>query len=130
MINIKKLDSVSFFVGKNFLALLFLFSGIGKALNFSEFLELLILKNVPFAFFSLSMCILLQIIFASLLIVNRHIRLSSLILFAVTVLINVFMHDCWNLSGDPSQAHETQNFIINLGIAAGFLILATKERIN
>ena len=130
MINIKKLDSVSFFLGKNFLALLFLFSGIGKALNFSEFLELLILKNVPFAFFSLSMCILLQIIFASLLIVNRYIRLSSLLLFAVTILINVFMHDFWNFSGDPSQAHETQNFIKNLGIAAGFLILATKEKIN
>jgi putative oxidoreductase len=130
MINIKKLDSVSFFLGKNFLALLFLFSGIGKALNFSEFLELLILRNVPFAFFSLSMCILLQIIFASLLIVNRYIRLSSLILFAVTILINIFMHDFWNFSGDSSQAHETQNFVKNLGIAAGFLILATKEKIN
>ena len=111
MININKLDSVSFFVGKNFLALLFLFSGIGKALNFSEFLELLILKNVPFAFFSLSMCILLQIIFATLLIVNRYIRLSSLMLFVVTILINIFMHDFWNVPGDPSQAHETQNFI-------------------
>jgi putative oxidoreductase len=40
------------------------------------------------------------------------------------------MHDFWNFSGDPSQAHETQNFVKNLGIAAGFLILATKEKIN
>ena len=38
------------------------------------------------------------------------------------------MHDFWNLAGDPSQAHEAQNFIKNMGIAAGFLILATKDK--
>ena len=38
------------------------------------------------------------------------------------------IHDFWMLAGDPSQAHEAQNFIKNLAIAAGLLVLATKDK--
>ena len=105
-----------------------LLSGLGKIFNYPEFVELLITKNVPFAAFSLSVCILLQVVFSPLIIVGKYLRVSSLVLFGVTILINIFMHDFWNLAGDPSQAHEAQNFIKNMGIAAGFLILATKDK--
>ena len=49
-------------------------------------------------------------------------------LFGLTILINVFIHNFWALTGDPSQAHETQNFVKNLAIAAGLLVLATKDK--
>jgi len=49
------------------------------------------------------------------------------LLVGLTFLINIFIHDFWNLTGDPSQAHEAQNFIKNLGIIAGLLVLATKD---
>ena len=128
MINIKKLDSIVFILGRGFLGILFLLSGLGKIFNYPEFVELLITKNVPFAAFSLFVCILLQVVFSPLIIVGKYLRVSSLVLFGVTILINIFMHDFWNLAGDPSQAHEAQNFIKNMGIAAGFLILATKDK--
>jgi putative oxidoreductase len=39
-------------------------------------------------------------------------------------LINLYIHNFWALQGDPSYAHELQNFVKNLGIAAGLLVLA------
>ena len=54
--------------------------------------------------------------------------LTALILFGLTIFINIFIHNFWSLLGDPSQAHEIQNFIKNLAIAAGLLILATKDK--
>ena len=44
------------------------------------------------------------------------------------IFINVFIHNFWTLHGDPAQAHELQNFIKNLAIAAGLLVLATKDK--
>jgi putative oxidoreductase len=37
--------------------------------------------------------------------------------------INVSLHDFWNYSG-VEGAHEMQNFIKNLGIFAGLLVLS------
>jgi putative oxidoreductase len=46
-------------------------------------------------------------------------------MFAGMVLvINGFMHDFWNVYEGVDQAHELQNFIKNLGIFAGLLLLA------
>jgi putative oxidoreductase len=39
------------------------------------------------------------------------------------VIINFNLHDFWNFSGMEGQ-HETQNFVKNLGILAGCLMLA------
>ena len=41
----------------------------------------------------------------------------------MTLVINVFMHDFWNVYEGLSQQHETQNFIKNLAIMAGLLTL-------
>jgi putative oxidoreductase len=48
----------------------------------------------------------------------------ALLLAGLTLLINLFMHDFWNVYEGTSQAHETQNFIKNLGIMAGLLVVA------
>jgi len=36
------------------------------------------------------------------------------------------MHDFWNVYEGGSQQHETQNFIKNMAIFAGLLILAAR----
>jgi putative oxidoreductase len=85
-------------------------------------------KGVPLAEITLPLTILIQVFFSSSLILNKHLRLSSLILAALTVLINIYMHDFWNLPDGLAQSHELQNFIKNLAIMAGLLILSTKEK--
>ena len=130
MINLYKLDPYLFFIGRLLLGLYFLLPGISKIPSYSETLLLMISKGVPLDQISLLITIFLQIFFGTLIILNKYLRISCILLFILTILINYYIHDFWNLSGDPSQGHETQNFVKNLGIAAGLLILATKDSKN
>lgn len=101
--------------------------GIAKVFLFSANLEVVIAKEVPFPIFSLSVVAMAQIIYGSYIVFGKHLRISSIALAITTLLINFYIHDFWNLTGDPSQAHETQNFVKNIGILAGLLILSKEK---
>jgi putative oxidoreductase len=87
----------------------------------------MLLKGVPLVTITLPLTIIIQTTFGLFIVFGKNLRLSGLILFVLTFLINYYIHNFWDLSGDPSQAHEMQNFIKNTAIAGGLLILATKE---
>jgi putative oxidoreductase len=42
----------------------------------------------------------------------------------MTLIINVNLHDFWNIYEGVNAERETQNFVKNLGIFAGLLLLA------
>ena len=126
--NIIKLDQFSLILGRSLLGLYFLIPGLAKIFNYSDTLILMESKGVPLAEITLPLTILIQVFFSSSLILNKHLRLSSLILAALTVLSNIYMHDFWNLPDGIAQSHELQNFIKKLAIMAGLLILSTKEK--
>ena len=58
------------------------------------------------------------------LIVNKQVVISALGLAVVVLLINVNLHDFWNVYEGVDAKHETQNFVKNMGIFAGLLLLA------
>ena len=62
-----------------------------------------------------------------MLMFGKFVHTGSIVLVIATLLINFYIHDFWNMSEDPDQAHETQNFVKNLGIMAGLLILSKKS---
>jgi putative oxidoreductase len=112
--------------GRVLLGIYFLLPGLGKIFTYSDNLILLASKGVPLSVISLPLTILIEIGLGLFLIFGKYVRVSSFILFALTILINVFIHNFWNLSGDI-QAHEAQNFYKNIGVAAGLIILASKN---
>ena len=116
-----------FSIGRILIGIYFLLPGIAKVFLFSANLEVVIAKEVPFPIFSLSVVAMAQIIYGSYIIFGKHLRISSIALAITTLLINFYIHDFWNLTGDPSQAHETQNFVKNIGILAGPLILSKEK---
>ncbi len=59
-----------------------------------------------------------------LLISGRHVCLTALGLVVYVLLVNVLLHDFWNDHAGVSSEREMQNFIKNLGILAGLLVLA------
>ena len=124
---IKRYDNFYFLLGRFLLGIYFIIPGLSKIFDYSGVLSLMILKGIPLSVIALPLTIFLQIFFGALIVLGKNLRLSALILFCLTILINFFMHNFWALNGDPSQAHETQNFIKNLAIAAGLLVLASKE---
>ncbi|GGI82345.1 hypothetical protein GCM10007978_20190 [Shewanella hanedai] len=70
-----------------------------------------------------------QIGAAIALILNRYTYVVSLLLAVLVLTINVNLHDFWNYTG-VEGAHEMQNFVKNLGILAGLLVLAGHARME
>ena len=125
---LNKIDSFSFIVGRSLLGLYFIGPGLSKIFSYSATLALMKIKGVPFSSVLLPATIAIQIFGGLLLILGRNLRTASLILFGLTIIINIFIHNFWAFAGDPTQAHEVQNFVKNLAIGAGLLILATKDK--
>ena len=125
---LKKLDNLFFIVGRSLLGLYFIAPGLSKVFNFASTLSLMKMKGIPFSISLLPVTIAIQVLGGIFLVLGKNLRLTALILFGLTIFINVFIHNFWTLHGDPTQAHEIQNFIKNLAIAAGLLILATKDK--
>lgn len=109
--------------GRWLIALYFLIPGIMKFMAFPMHLGLMTLHKVPFPAQLLVVAGIAQIIGALLLVSNRFVRFAALGLGLYVILINFYLHDFWNFTGLVAS-HELQNFIKNLGILAGLLVLA------
>ncbi len=129
MLNMLKIDWSSFLIGRVILGLYFFVFGFGKVFTYQDVESLMFLKEVPLVALTLPLTIVIQTIFGLLIIFGKYLRLSGLVLFILTLLINYYIHNFWDLAGDPSQAHEMQNFIKNTAIAGGLLILSTKKNV-
>jgi|TARA_B100001059_G_scaffold146097_1_gene146034 putative oxidoreductase len=129
MLDMQKIDWSSFLIGRVILGLYFFVFGFGKVFTYQDVESLMFLKEVPLVALTLPLTIAIQTIFGLLIIFGKYLRLSGLVLFILTLLINYYIHNFWDLAGDPSQAHEMQNFIKNTAIAGGLLILSTKKNV-
>jgi len=125
---LKKYDNYYFVLGRTLLGLYFVGPGMTKVAGYQGYLDLMTSKSVPLVEVLLPLTILIQVGAGSFLIAGKNLRVSALLLFGLTILINLYIHNFWALAGDPGQAHETQNFVKNLAIAAGLLVLATKDK--
>ena len=125
---LNKIDSFSFIIGRSLLGLYFIGPGLSKVFSYAATLSLMKIKGVPFSSVLLPATIIIQIFGGLFLILGRNLRTTSLILFGLIIIINIYIHNFWTLAGDPIQAHEVQNFVKNLAIGAGLLVLATKDK--
>jgi len=58
-----------------------------------------------------------------LLMSGRHVKLVAYGFVVYVLLVNIMLHNFWTMSEDM-LAHEMQNFVKNLAIAAGLLVVA------
>ena len=113
--------------GRVLLGLYFLVPGLSKVTGFAGTLAYMELHGVPLALPMLLLTIPLQVGGGLALIANWNVRTCAFLLAGMTLLINVFMHDFWNDYPGGNRQHELQNFIKNLGIFAGLLLLAARR---
>ena len=125
---INKLDDISILVGRSLLGLYFLGPGLAKIFNYSNYVAVMQENQVPLTLVALPVVILIQVIGGVMLILNLNVKVSALALFITTIVINIYIHDFWTLAEGISKAHETQNFVKNLAICAGLLVLASREK--
>ena len=117
-------------VGRMLLGLYFLLPGISKIPTYAGTTEYMLLHNIPLASILLPITIVLQIGLGVMLIIGYRIKESALILAALTIFINIGMHDFWNEYPNTDAGHETQNFVKNLAIFAGLLVLSATDKVQ
>ena len=66
----------------------------------------------------------IQIVGGISLLLKKYVVVCALGFAAMTIVINVNLHDFWNLYEGVNAEREAQNFFKNLGIFAGLLSLA------
>jgi putative oxidoreductase len=120
-------SSILIALGRCLLALYFLVPGILKFVAFEAHVKMMSDHHVLWPAFGLAVAGVAQIVGAVLLMANRFVRSTALGFVVYIALINILLHDFWHFDGMVA-AHERQNFIKNLGIAAGLLILAGHYR--
>ncbi len=113
--------------GRVLLGLYFVIPGLLKVSGFAGTLAYMKLHGVPLAMPLLLLTIPMQVGAGLALIFDRQVRTAAFLLAGLTLLINLFMHDFWNDYPGGNAQHELQNFIKNLGIFAGLLLLAARR---
>lgn len=113
-------------LGRVLLGLYFLVPGISKIPGFQNMVAYMTQHGVPMVKPLLVLTIVIQVGGGLALIAGWKTKYAAFLLAGLTLLICLFMHDFWNVYEGGNQGHEMQNFIKNLGIFAGLLILAAR----
>lgn len=86
-------------------------------------ITLMSFSGVPGAAFLLALTLLLMTMGALSLIFGYHTRYGALVLFMVTIIATVAMHDYWRAADAGQRAAEFRLFAGNAAIAGGLLML-------
>ncbi|MBF7100760.1 DoxX family protein [Photobacterium damselae] len=109
-------------IGRWMLALYFFIPGVMKFIEWDSHIDLMERHDMHYVAPLLFLAAIFQILGSLLLMFNRYTEFVALSLSILVLLINFNLHDFWNYSG-IERGHEMQNFIKNLAIFAGLLIL-------
>lgn len=113
-----------FLVGRGLLGLYFIIPGITKITGWEGMTQYMAAHGVPLIPVLLVITIIVQIGGGAALLAGFRTQLMAFLLAGLTLVINLFMHDFWNVEDAVQQGHETQNFIKNLAIMAGLMYVA------
>jgi len=118
-------SSIVLLIGRIIVGLYFLLPGaIAKIFNYDFMYEYMVDHEVPFTHVALVLTIIIQFFCSIGIIIGWNSKISAFILALLTILISYYMHDFWDMAAGMEQEHELQNFVKNMGIMAGLLILS------
>ena len=111
-------------IGRVLLALYFLLPGLGKFIAWDDQVALMEAHDMKMVPVLLAVAGIIQILGSISLLLNKYVVICALGFAAMTILININLHDFWNVYEGVNAEREAQNFYKNLGIFAGLLLLA------
>ena len=117
------MSSLSSLAGRFLLGLYFLLPGIMKFTEADATLEYMQSHNIYAAEPLMYFAGVTNILGGLFLIAGRHVKLVAYAFVVYILLVNFMLHDFWTMDAE-SAPREMQNFIKNLGIMAGLLVLA------
>jgi putative oxidoreductase len=118
------MQSILMGAGRVLLGLYFLLPGIAKFADWERHVALMETHNMAMIPALLAIAGVVQIIGGLSLILDKHVVVCALGFALMILLINANLHDFWNVYEGVNAERETQNFVKNLAIFAGLLVLA------
>lgn len=118
------MKSILMHTGRIMLALYFLLPGIGKFTAWDANVALMEAHNMAMVPFLLAIAGAAQVVGSISMLLNKYVAACALGFAAMTILININLHDFWNVYEGVDVKHEYQNFFKNMGIFAGLMLLA------
>ena len=117
----------AFAVGRTLMAIIFLVAGVRKALTYSATAAYFAKLGIPAPEIVLALTILLEIGGAAALAFGWRLPLVAGVLGIFTMAAAFLAHAFWAV--DPAQFNaQLNNFLKNVAMAGGFLILATAAK--
>ena len=111
-------------IGRVLLALYFLLPGINKFAAWDMHVTLMETHGMSMVPALLAIAGITQIGASICLLFNKQVVSCARGLAAMVLLINLNLHDFWNVYEGVDAKHEIQNFVKNMGIFAGLLLLS------
>ena len=111
-------SALSIMIGRFLLGLYFLVPGIAKILDNESQLMLMEARGVPSAYPLLVFAGASSVLGAAALMSGRYVKLAAYGFVVYVLLVNLLIHPFWIVEA------EMQNFIKNLAIMSGLLVLA------
>ena len=111
-------------ISRVILALYFFLPGVSKFIFWDMHITLMETHNMTMVSLLLAITGATQVIGSIFLLLNKWVVAWTLTFAAMVLLINLNLHDFWNIYEGVDARHETQNFVKNLGIFAGLVALA------
>ena len=113
-----------YLTGRVLIALYFIYPGIMKVMNFGGTADYMAAHGMIFVPLFLILTIVIQIPGGLCLALGYRVQLVSFVLAGLVLVISVVIHDFWIMEEGLQRAHETQNFVKNMAIMAGLMLLA------
>jgi len=110
--------------GRLLLAAYFFLPGVMKIADFQGTSDYMAAHGMVLIPLFLALTIVLQIGGALCLAVGYRVRMTAFLLAGLVLVISCVMHDFWNITDALQQQHETQNFMKNMAIMAGLMVIA------
>lgn len=117
--------SFTAFIGRLFIAVIFLLSGINKFVDFNATAAILSTKIQTAPSTLLFIAALVEIIGALSLILGFKTRFGALLLFLFLIPTTYLFHDFWNYTEEAARAVQQINFLKNLAIMGGLLYVVS-----
>jgi putative oxidoreductase len=119
------IENICLLLGRLLMGSYFILPGLMKISNYQGTTDAMIAHGVPAAAFLLPVTIVIQIVAGLAIIIGYKGKFAAFILAGLTLVISIYMHDFWNIVEGLQRGHETQNFIKNIGVMAGLLMVVS-----
>jgi putative oxidoreductase len=122
---IDRVEALCPLAGRVILGLYFIVpGGLMKIVNYQGTADYMAAHGMFIIPFFLVLTIIIQLGAGAALIAGYKAQIAAFLLAGLTLVISLVMHDFWDVADALQRGHETQNFVKNLGIIAGLLVLS------